>query len=127
MKKEKTYKTMHLCIDEEFVDLIDKVKRENFLESRSKAVNFILKQYADLENADLKKINSDLKKMKMAMNSVNKDTQVILHLLNGIYYKEDYGVIPDLNCLPQKAYKFAVEKVEDEIAKQKYKKNKSLD
>ena len=127
MKKEKTYKTLHLCIDEEYVELIDKVKRENFLDSRSKAVNLILKEYASLKDPNMKNISNDMKKMKMAVNSVNKDTQIILQLLNGIYYREEYGIIPDVNKNPTKPYTDSVERVETKIAMEQYKKNKSLD
>lgn len=127
MKKEKTYKTINLCIDEEYIELIDKVKKENFLNSRSKAVNFILKQYASSEDMNVKSIENNIRKMRYAMNSVDIGMQILLELMNGIYYREDYGAVPPLDNFPTEAYQKVAERIENKIAIAQYKKNKSLD
>ena len=132
----------HLYLSEESLKISEEFKKEKNLPSISKAIDEIIKEYkrkdsdgiknvpeymAKIIAEELKEELKNIRSIKSATNSVNKDTQVILHLLNGIYYKEDYGVVPDLDFMPQKAYKFALEKVESKIKKEQYKKSDTLD
>ena len=132
----------HLYLSEESLKISEEFKKEKNLPSISKAIDEIIKEYkrkdsdgiknvpeymAKIIAEELKEELKNIRSIKSATNSVNKDTQVILQLLNGIYYKEDYGVVPDLDFMPQKAYKFALEKVESKIKKEQYKKSDTLD
>ena len=131
-----------IYFSEEDIEYIDKIKKDYNCSSRNKAISLIIKEHkhkdsngiknvpeymAKIIAEELKEELKNIRSIKSATNSVNKDTQVILHLLNGIYYKEDYGVVPDLDFMPQKAYKFALEKVESKIKKEQYKKSDTLD
>ena len=134
---------IHISISNEDIEYIDEIKKENKLSSRNKAISLIIKEHKNknkdndkIKNApeymakiiaeELKDEFKNIKNIKIATNSVNKDTQIILQLLNGIYYREDYGIIPDVNKIPTKPYTDSVERVENKIAKEKYK-SKSLD
>lgn len=132
----------HLYLSEESLKIAEEFKKENNLPSTSKAIDEIIKEHKNRNTNEIKNVPEymakiiaeelkdefkNIRSIKSATNSVNKDTQVILHLLNGIYYKEDYGVVPDLDFMPQKAYKFALEKVESKIKKEQYKKSNNLD
>lgn len=97
---------------------------------------FIAKKVAEELEASLKDSITDklidtlkpqLNSLKFATNSVSKDTQITLELLNGIYYKKDLGNIPTTDSLPSMAYKLSKEYVEEKIKKQQRIKNGSLD
>lgn len=97
---------------------------------------FIAKQVskeleATLKDAITNKLIDTLKpqlnSLKFATNATNKDTQIILELINGIYYKEDYGTIPTTDSLPSMSYKLSKQYVEDKIKKQHRMKSDSLD
>lgn len=72
-------------------------------------------------------ISPQIKKLKQISEWINKDNKIILQLLNGIYYKEDYGIIPDIERQPSDAYTLSVKREEDKIAKEHYKKSNTLD
>lgn len=97
---------------------------------------FIAKKVAEdlestLKNAITDKLINTLKpqlnSLKFATNSTNKDTQIILELLNGIYYKESYGAIPTIDSLPTMAYEMSKDYVEDKIKNKHYKNSNTLD
>lgn len=121
---------VHLCLDKKNLEIIDRVKKEKYFSSRSKAINFIIEQFNkitsvdSIDNRDLKK---EIKKLKAAVSSNNKDTQIIVELLNGIYYKEDYGSIPSVEKIPSDAYKISKERVETKIAKEHYRNCNTID
>ncbi|MDU4843977.1 MAG: hypothetical protein E6342_17665 [Clostridium sp.] len=85
----------------------------------------------NIENKISKEVISDLKpqlnSLKFSSNSTNKDTQIALELINGIYYKEEYGGIPGIEINPSKAYEMAKERVETKIAKEHYRKSNTID
>lgn len=72
-------------------------------------------------------INPSLKSLKYSSNSTNKDTQIIIELLNGIYYKEDYGIVPTSVQFPTPGLERAIDTVETKIAKKHYKNSHTLD
>ena len=68
-----------------------------------------------------------LNSLKFATNSSCKDIQIALEMLNGIYYKQDLGTIPNTEIQPTKAYSLSKKFVEENIIKQHIKKSKSID
>lgn len=97
---------------------------------------FIAKKVAEELEVTLKDAITDklidtlkpqLNSLKFATNSVSKDTQVTLELLNGIYYKKDLGTIPTTESLPSMAYTLSKKYVEEKIKKQHNIKSGSLD
>ncbi|XTR39261.1 hypothetical protein ACQQ2T_15400 (plasmid) [Paraclostridium tenue] len=72
-------------------------------------------------------LKPQLNSLKFATNATNKDTQILLELLNGIYYKESYGAIPTIDSLPTMAYEMSKEYVEGKIKNKHYKNSDTLD
>lgn len=116
---------VHLYLDKKILNILDKVKQENYLSSRSKAINYIIEQFNNIVcNNNYKNSEEEIKDLKSVIDSTNKDTKMLLELINGIYFKEDYGSIPGIELNPSKAYKMAKERVETQIAKEYYNKSK---
>lgn len=121
---------VHLCLDEQNLKIIDRVKKENHFSSRSKSINFIIEQFDKITSdkaMDPKELNKEIKKLKFAVNSTNKDTKMLLELINGIYFKEDYGSIPSIEVTPSKAYIMTKDRVQNKIEKEHYRKSNTLD
>lgn len=116
---------IHLYLDKKNLNILDKVKQENYLSSRSKAINYIIEQFNNMVcNNNYKNSEEEIKDLKSLINSTNKDTKILLELINGIYYKEEYGGIPGIEINPSKAYEMAKERIETQIAKEYYNKSK---
>ncbi|WP_195238718.1 hypothetical protein [Romboutsia sp. 1001285H_161024_C4] len=80
-----------------------------------------------ITNKLINTLKPQLNSLKFATNSTNKDTQILLELLNGIYYKESYGAIPTIDSLPTMAYEMSKEYVEGKIKNKHYKNSNTLD
>ena len=116
---------VHLYLDKKNLNILDKVKQKNYLSSRSKAINYIIEQFNNIVcNNNYKNSEEEIKDLKSVIDSTNKDTKILLELINGIYYKEEYGGIPGIEINPSKAYEMAKERVETQIAKEYYNKSK---
>lgn len=100
---------------------------------------FMANRIADELKNDLKNIENKVSKeiinelqpklnsLKFASNSIDKDIKILLELINGIYYKQDYGSIPGIELNPSRAYEMAKERVETQIAKEHYRKSNTVD
>jgi len=116
---------VHLYLDKKNLNILDKVKQKNYLSSRSKAINYIIEQFNNIVcNNNYKNSEEEINDFKSVIDSTNKDTKILLELINGIYYKEEYGGIPGIEINPSKAYEMAKERVETQIAKEYYNKSK---
>lgn len=95
----------------------------------SKEIATVLKKELNdsLINKLVDLLKPQLNSLKFASNSSNKDIKIMLELLNGIYYKEDYGSIPSIEKIPSDAYKISKERVETIIAREHYRKSNTLD
>lgn len=97
----------------------------------NKIADELKNQFKNIEDKISKEVISDLKpqlsSLKFSSNSTNKDIKILLELINGIYYKEEYGGIPGIEVNPSKAYEMAKERVETKIAKEHYRKSNTVD
>ena len=133
---------IHIILSDKEIECIDEIKKENKLSSRSGTILFLLNEYKNKQNDEIKNVPEyiakiiaeelkdefrSMKKLKSATSSIDKEMQILLELINGIYYREDYGVVPPLDSFPTEAYQKVVERVENKIAREQYIKNKSLD
>lgn len=131
-----------IYFSDEDIEYIDKIKKENRCTSRSATISFLINEYKNKKDDEIKNIPEymakiiaeelkdefrSMKKLKSATSSIDKEMQILLELINGIYYREDYGVVPPLDSFPTEAYQKVVERVENKIAREQYIKNKSLD
>lgn len=142
-------------LSDEDLEYIDDYKSNNKLSSRNKAIRAIIKEHQSnseipmqnmyefiskqiakelegtLECAITNKLIDTLKpqlnSLKYATNAANKDTKILLELINGIYYKESYGTIPQIESMPTRAYEMSKDYVETQIAKYHYKNSNTVD
>lgn len=80
-----------------------------------------------ISNEVISNLKNQLNSLKFSSNSTNKDTKMLLELINGIYYKEEYGAIPASDIMPTTAYEMTKERVENKIAKEHYRKSNTID
>ncbi|MGL5642897.1 MAG: hypothetical protein ACRDDM_11535 [Paraclostridium sp.] len=142
-------------LSDEELEYLDDYKSNNHLSSRNKAIRTIIKEHQStseipmqnmyefiskqiakelegtLECAITNKLIDTLKpqlnSLKYGTNATNKYTQILLELMNGIYYKESYGAIPTIDSLPSMAYDLSKKYVEGKIEKQHYKNSNTVD
>lgn len=97
---------------------------------------FISKQIAQELETKLQSVITDtvitalkpqLNSLKYATNATNKDSQILLELINGIYYKESYGAIPSLDSLPTMAYEMSKKHIQSKIENLHYKNSNTVD
>lgn len=72
-------------------------------------------------------LKPQLNSLKFATNDTNKDTKILLELINGIYHKEDYGAVPTIDTMPSLAYELAKKYIEGNIANKHRIKSNTLD
>lgn len=91
-------------------------------------MNYIMDQFKTIISDYNKYKNSkeEIKDLKSIVDSTNKDTKMLLELINGIYYKEDYSGIPAIEVNPSDAYQMTKERVENKIAKEHYNKSREI-
>lgn len=150
MKERKTF-----YLDENEIDYIMDYKKQHGKSSRNEALScilaehklkseipmqsmyeFISKQVAkelknELKDAITSKVTDTLKpqlnSLKFATNATNKDTQILLELINGIYYKENYGGIPMTDKHSTIAYEMSKKFIDDKIENKHYRNSNTVD
>lgn len=72
-------------------------------------------------------LKPQLNSLKFATNDTNKDTKILLELINGIYHKEDYGAVPTIDTMPSLAYELAKKYIEGKVVTKHHRKHNTLD
>lgn len=115
---------------EENIKYIEKVKEEKHLKYPSEALDLIVREHKENTNflykglakflADeiLEEIKKELKSIRLASNSSDKNTQIILEMLNGLFIKEEIGAIFTSKEDLSKGLNIARNFVEDKINNQ---------
>lgn len=92
-------------LSEENIKYIETIKKEKHLKYTSDSLDLIIREHEKNTNflynglakflADeiLDEIKKELKSIKLASNSSDKNTQIILEMLNGLFIKEEIGAI----------------------------------
>lgn len=140
MSEKKTKRSFHLTDSE--VDYIVDFQNKTKL-SRNLALSKILdehKRSSNISSNEIYKIlakeiaaeiintlKPQLNSLKFSNNSISKDTQILLELINGIYFKEDYQAIPSTEKNKTRALEQSIDVVETRIAKAHYRKSNTLD
>ncbi|SCJ44746.1 Uncharacterised protein [uncultured Clostridium sp.] len=105
------------------------IPMQSIYEYMSKQIATELKK--ELNDTILKSLIETLKpqlnSLKFATNDTNKDTKILLELINGIYHKEDYGAVPTIDTMPSLAYELAKKYIEGNIANKHRIKSNTLD
>ncbi|EDT69984.1 conserved hypothetical protein [Clostridium perfringens D str. JGS1721] len=124
-------------VSEKNLEYIEEVKEKNYFKYSSEALELIIREHRENEKMSIKmlreylanEISEALKdefKMLMKVNKfTDKNTQVIIEMLNGMFIKEEYGKIITTNEEVCKALTIAENTVEERINKN-YKKGNRL-
>ncbi|KAB8118516.1 hypothetical protein, partial [Clostridium perfringens] len=122
---------------EKNLEYIEEIKEKNDFKYSSEALDLIIREHRENEKMSIKmlreylanEISEALKdefKMLMKVNKfTDKNTQVIIEMLNGMFIKEEYGKIITTNEEVCKALTIAENTIEERINKN-YKKGNRL-
>ena len=123
-------------VSEKNLEYIEEVKEKNDFKYSSEALDLIIREHRENEKMSIKmlreylanEISEALKgefKMLMKVNKfTDKNTQVIIEMLNGMFIKEEYGKIITTNEEVCKALTIAENNVEERINKNYKKANR---
>ncbi|ELC8392164.1 hypothetical protein SV13_07040 [Clostridium perfringens] len=130
-------KKKDFMFSEKNLEYIEEIKEKNDFKYSSEALDLIIREHRENEKMSIKilreylshEISEALKdefKMLMKVNKfTDKNTQVIIEMLNGMFIKEEYGKIITTNEDVCKALTIAENTVEERINKN-YKKGNRL-
>lgn len=116
-------------VSEKNLEYIEEIKEKNDFKYSSEALDLIIREHRENEKISNKmlreylanEISEALKdefKMLMKVNKfTDKNTQVIIEMLNGMFIKEEYGKIITTNEEVCKALTIAENTVEERISK----------
>lgn len=123
-------------VSEKNLEYIEEVKEKNDFKYSSEALDLIIREHRENEKMSIKmlreylanEISEALKgefKMLMKVNKfTDKNTQVIIEMLNGMFIKEEYGKIITTNEEVCKALTIAENTVEERVNKNYKKANR---
>lgn len=115
-------------LDEKYIEYIEEVKEKNHLKYNSEALELIIREHRN--NSDIttevminligeklsEKLKAELLGIKKASNEPDKNTQIIIELLNGLFVKSGYKILATTGDIKCKAIDNATEFVEKRIA-----------
>ena len=118
-------------LDEKYIEYIEEVKEKNHLKYNSEALELIIREHRN--NSDIttevminligeklsEKLKAELLGIKKASNESDKNTQIIIELLNGLFVKSGYKILATTGDIKCKAIDNATEFVEKRIASQR--------
>ena len=121
-KKEK-----HYMLSQKNIDYIEEVKEKNNLKYNSEALELIIREHR--QNSDITteamikliakevsdQIKIDVKGIKKASNEADKNTQILLELINGFFVISQYGRLATTDDILAPALTNATEIVEKRI------------
>lgn len=118
----------HYRLSEKNIEYIEEVKEKNHLKYNSEALELIIREHRN--NSDIttevminligeklsEKLKAELLGIKKASNESDKNTQIIIELLNGLFVKSGYKILATTGDIKCKAIDNATEFVEKRIA-----------
>lgn len=133
-------KARNFTLDEDSLKYIDDFKRNKRCGNRSEALRVILQEHKENHDITIKnlyefvadkvaeKLIPHLSSVKHGTNKTNNDTQVIIELLNGIYYQNNLkDHVLDSEIKPHGAVTNSKNIVKERILKQAYMKHNRND
>lgn len=133
-------KRISLYLDNDYIEYIDKIKKEKKCRSRNEALNIILDEHKNAHDVTVKNLyefmaekiadilKPQLNSLKHSSNKTNEEVQVITELMNGLYVHNQLpSLIPDSKSKPHGALTNSKSIVKERILKQTYIKNNRAD
>lgn len=113
------------------IEYIAEVKEKNYLKYNSEALELIIREHQN--NSDMttevmikligeklaEQLKSELLGIKKASNETDKNTQIIIELLNGLFVKSGYSLLATTDDIKCEAIDRTIEVVEKRIAKKR--------
>lgn len=129
---EKQYK--HFYIDKDFLEYLSEIKKRNNLSSMNQAINLVLKEHKEksattielmikiIANEVAKELKGELTKIIRGINSSDRNTQIVMEMLNGLFIKKDIGYINTSDIVKSEGLELAEESVKKRISKSRVRK-----
>ncbi|MFQ9617417.1 MAG: hypothetical protein ACLRY8_18670 [Clostridium butyricum] len=122
-------KNKHFYIDKYLLDYLKEVKENNNLSSMNQAINLVLKEHKEksdtttelmikiIANEVAKELKGELEKIIKGINSSDKNTQIVIEMLNGLFIKNSVGEILVSSVVKSEGLEMAEEAVKKRISK----------
>ena len=111
----------HFYIDKYLLDYLKEVKENNNLSSMNQAINLVLKEHKEKSDTTtelmIKIIANELEKIIKGINSSDKNTQIVIEMLNGLFIKKNIGYINTSDVVKSEGLELAEEAVKKRISK----------
>lgn len=119
----------HFYIDKYLLDYLKEVKENNNLSSMNQAINLVLKEHKEksdtttelmikiIANKVAKELKGELEKIIKGINSSDKNTQIVIEMLNGLFIKNSVGEILVSSVVKSEGLEMAEEAVKKRISK----------
>ena len=119
----------HFYIDKYLLDYLKEVKENNNLYSMNQAINLVLKEHKEksdtttelmikiIANKVAKELKGELEKIIKGINSSDKNTQIVIEMLNGLFIKNSVGEILVSSVVKSEGLEMAEEAVKKRISK----------
>lgn len=129
---EKQYK--HFYIDKELLDYLCEIKKTNNLSSMNQAITLVLKEHKEKSDTTTeqmikiiasevaKELKGELTKIIKGINSADRNTQIVMEMLNGLFIKSNVGYINTSDIVKAEGLELAEESVRKRISKSRVRK-----
>ena len=115
----------HFYIDKYLLDYLKEVKENNNLSSMNQAINLVLKEHKEKSDTTTElmikiianEVKGELEKIIKGINSSDKNTQIVIEMLNGLFIKKNIGYINTSDVVKSEGLELAEEAVKKRISK----------
>ena len=124
----------HFTISNEANEYIKQVRSERKIRSESEALEHIVKEHKEKSDTTTeqmikiiasevaKALKSDLVKVIKGINSADRNTQIVMEMLNGLFIKSNVGYINTSDIVKAEGLELAEESVRKRISKSRVRK-----
>ena len=124
----------HFTISNEANEYIKQVRSERKIRSESEALEHIVKEHKEksdttteqmikiIANEVAKELKGELTKIIKGINSADRNTQIVMEMLNGLFIKSNVGYINSSDIVKAEGLELAEESVRKRISKSRVRK-----
>ena len=124
----------HFTISNEANEYIKQVRSERKIRSESEALEHIVKEHKEksdttteqmikiIANEVAKELKGELTKIIKGINSADRNTQIVMEMLNGLFIKSNVGYINTSDIVKAEGLELAEEAVRKRISKSRVRK-----
>ena len=124
----------HFTISNEANEYIKQVRSERKIRSESEALEHIVKEHKEksdttteqmikiIANEVAKELKGELTKIIKGINSADRNTQIVMEMLNGLFIKSNVGYINTSDIVKAEGLELAEESVKKRISKSRVRK-----